>query len=203
MGSLVWEGSFTFFEGIFMKKLIIFSSFFLIFVACSSAPKRVLLDSSVPKKPDWTKEAKISWKKDKHIFYKGSYTVRGDQRASACVDLAKLDVKEALITEIQEDLKGAIDNASDSIRADAEIILNKSRSAKYDGQISGLRFNSSYWEKYALINHEHKITCYVLASISEGEYRETKRRVLNKITQANPKLKEAITNKQINFFREI
>ena len=86
--------------------------------------------------------------------------------------------------------------------ADAEIILTKARSANYSGQISGLRFNSAYWEKYALINHEQKITCFVLASISDPDYMETKRRVVNKISQANPKLKEAISNKQVDFFKK-
>ena len=98
-----------------MKNLLFFLSAIAV-VSCSSTPKRVLLDSSVSKRPKWTQKADVSWKKDKHTFYKRDYTVRGDQREDACIDLAELEVKEALITEIQEELKGAMDNASDSIR---------------------------------------------------------------------------------------
>ena len=165
-------------------------------------PSKVVLNTSSPNKPDWVDDAKISWKKDKKIYFKGEYTVRGNERTNACLDLAKLNVKESLITEIQEELKGAVDNASDSIREDAEIILNKSRSSQYRGAISGLRFTSSYWERYELATHEQKNSCYVLASISESDYLKTKRNVVNKITRANPKLKEAVLKKQVNFFEK-
>ncbi len=171
--------------------------------SCSSRPiGKTILDTSTPNKPDWVDSDKLSWKEDKNIFFKGTYAVRGDERANGCIDLAKLNAKEAVITEIQEELKGALDSAQDSIRADAEIILTNSRSARYQGVISGLRFTSSYWEKYALINYDQRISCFILGRISEAEFRKTKNNILNKITRANPKLKEAIAKKQINFFEE-
>ena len=187
-----------------MKEINLLNLFILaLLVACSSGPaKKIVLDSSTPDKPDWVESSKLSWKDDKKIFFRGTYTVRGDERANACVDLAKLNVKEALITEIQEELKGAVDSAQDSIREDAEIILTNSRSARYQGAITGLRFTSSYWEKYALVNYDEKVSCFVLGRISEVEFRKTKKNVLNKITRANPKLKKAIEKKQINFFEE-
>ena len=184
----------------FMKK-ILFLSIALI-CGCSSMPKKVVLDTSSPNKPNWVDDNRMSWNEDKRIHFKGNYTIRGNERANACIDLAKLNIKESLITEIQEELKGAVDNASDSIREDAEIILNKSRTAQYRGSISGLRFTSSYWEKYALATDEHKISCHVIGSVSEADYRKTKRNVLNKITRANPELKKAIAKKQIDFFKK-
>ena len=183
-----------------MKKILFLS--IALFWGCSSNPRKIVLDTSSPNKPDWVNDARISWNKDKRVHFKGDYTVRGNERANACIDLAKLDIKESLITEIQEELKGAVDNASDSIREDAEIILNKSRTAQYRGSISGLRFTSRYWEKYALSTDEQKISCYVLGSISQADYRKTKRSVVDKITRANPKLKKAMAEKQINFFQE-
>ena len=162
----------------------------------------MVLDTSSSDRPDWVDNSRISWKEDRRIHFKGDYTVRGNERANACIDLAKLNVKEALITEIQEELKGAVDNASDSIREDAEIILNKSRSAEYSGSISGLRFIGRYWEKYTLPTHEQKISCHVLGSIGEADYMKTKRSVLNKITRVNPELKEAVRKKQIDFFKK-
>ena len=171
--------------------------------SCSSVRlKKVVLDSSTPEKPDWVDSAQISWKEDKMIFFKGSYAVRGNERPNGCIDLAKLNVKEAFITEIQEELKGAVDSAQDSIREDAEIILTNSRSANYQGSISGLRFTSSYWEKYVLSNQDERVSCFILGQVSEAEFLKTKKNILNKITRANPKLKEAIANKQISFFEE-
>ena len=174
----------------------------LCFAVVPLPPKKMVLDTSTPNKPNWVDDSRMSWNKDKRVHFKGNYTVRGNERANACIDLAKLNIKESLITEIQEELKGAVDNASDSIREDAEIILNKSRTAQYRGSISGLRFTSSYWEKYALATDEQKISCHVLGSVSEADYRKTKRNVLNKITRTNPKLKKAIAKKQIDFFKE-
>ena len=183
-----------------MIRIIFFS--IVLFYGCSSTPRKMVLDASSSERPDWVDDSRISWTKDKRIHFKGDYTVRGNERADACIDLAKLNVKEALITEIQEELKGAVDNASDSIREDAEIILSKSRSAEYSGSISGLRFVGRYWEKYALATGEEKISCHVLGSVGEKDYMKTKKSVLNKITRANPKLKEAVRKKQIDFFKK-
>ena len=184
-----------------MKKILLISLIFI--YGCSSVSRKIILDTSSPDKPSWAKKSEISWEEKKKIVFKGDYTIRGDQRANACIDLAKLNVKESLITEIQDELKGAVDNASDSIREDAEIILNKSRTAQYRGSISGLRFTSRYWEKYTLTaTEEQKISCHVLGNISKSDYVKTKRNVVNKITKANPKLKDAMLNKQIKFFEE-
>ena len=138
-----------------MQKTLLLTLIVLLW-GCSSTPRKMVLDTSSPERPDWVDDSRISWSEDKRIHFKGDYTVRGNERADACIDLAKLNVKEALITEIQEELKGAVDNASDSIREDAEIILSKSRSAEYSGSISGLRFVGRYWEKYALVTEEQK-----------------------------------------------
>ena len=185
-----------------MKRIIFISLALALLGACSSGPKRVVLDSSSSDKPDWADSNKVSWKDDGKYFFRGNYTVRGNERSNACIDLAKLNVKESLITEIQDELKGAIDSAQDSIREDAEILLTKSRSSRYQGAISGLRFVESYWEKYAMANKEQKIACYVLGQIKEVDYTKTKRNVVDKITRANPKLKEAVIKKQIKFFEE-
>ena len=171
-------------------------------IGCSSTANKVVLDTSASDKPDWVDSSKMVWKDEGKNFFRGSYTVRGDERANGCIDLAKLNVKEALITEIQEDLRGAVESAQDSIKTDAELLLTKSRSAQYEGEISGLRFTSSYWEKYALVNGEEKTSCYVLSEIEDKDYMKTKRRIVNKIVAANPGLKKAISENQINFFKK-
>ena len=107
---------------------------------CSTSVKKIVLDTSSPKRPSWVDSSDLSWGKDGKYFFKGDYTIRGDERVNGCVDLAKMNVKESFITEIQEDLKGALASASESIKSNAEILLTKSQLSQYQGSISGLRF---------------------------------------------------------------
>ena len=141
-----------------------------LFVGCSTPMKKIILNSSSSKKPEWVDSSDLSWEKDKRYFFKGDYTIRGDERVNACVDLAKMNVKESFITEIQEELKGALASATESIQNSAEILLTKSQLSKYQGSIRGLRFKSKYWEKYVLANEEEKVSCYVLAEIDKKSY---------------------------------
>ena len=173
----------------------------LVISACSSIGKRVL-DSSSPRRPEWIDSSELTWRDDGKVFFKGNYVVRGNVRANACIDLAKLNVKENLITEIQEEIKGVLDTAQDSIREDAEIVFSKSQTSKYRGQIRGLRFTRRYWEKYASRDNKVKISCHVLGQINKKQYLKTKRNIVNKITNANKELKEAVIKKQIDFFKQ-
>lgn len=190
-----------------MKKqltTLLISSFTLILMtACSSTgPKKNILDQSSSKKPSWAESSKISWKKKNHIFFKATHTVRADERANGCLDLAKLDTKENLISEVKNEIKGSIDNAQQSISVDAEVVLGKVRSSGFEGAISGLRFTESYWEKYELSNGEAATTCHVLSQIEEKDYIKMKKNVLRKVIAVEPRIKDAIKKKQINFFNE-
>ena len=144
--------------------LFIFSLVFTFITACSSTgPKKVVLDQSSKKKPSWAESSKLSWKKKNHIFFKSAHTIRADERANGCIDLAKLDTKENLISEVKDEIKGSIDNAQQSISVDAEVVLGKVRSSGFEGAISGLRFTESYWEKYELSNGEasYHLLCFI------------------------------------------
>lgn len=180
------------------KGLIIFLGL-LGLTSCSSAPKRVVLDSSGDK-PSWTESSKLIWEDDGFVMLKVSHTVRGNERPNGCLDLAKLDAKENLISEIKSDVKGSIQNAQQSISEDAEVILGKVRSSEFEGSISGLRFDESYWEKYQVGDVEQKVQCHVLARMKREDYLSTKRSIVNKVAAVDPRLKEAITQKQIDFF---
>lgn len=181
--------------------LFIFSLVFTFITACSSTgPKKVVLDQSSKKKPSWAESSKLSWKKKNHIFFKSAHTIRADERANGCIDLAKLDTKENLISEVKDEIKGSIDNAQQSISVDAEVVLGKVRSSGFEGAISGLRFTESYWEKYELSNGEAATTCYVLSQIEEKDYIKMKKNVLKRVIALEPRIKEAINKKQINFF---
>ena len=174
----------------------------LFLVSCSTTmtKSKVILDSSSSTKPKWANSSKITWEKKGMVYLKATHTVQGNERANGCLDLAKLDAKENLISEIQNEVRGSLDNAQHSISEGAEIILGKARSAEFGGKISGLRFTESYWEKYQIGQIDQKLTCHVLAQIKMRDYTQTKRAVVNKVMKADPRLREAVAKKQINFF---
>lgn len=179
------------------SKLFLLSA--LISASCSTSPKRVVLDTSGDK-PAWTESSKLIWEKDGFVMLKASYTVRGNERPNGCIDLAKLDAKENLISEIKNEVKGSIQNAQESISEDAEIVLGKVRSSEFEGSISGLRFDESYWERYQISDADQKVQCHVLAKMKKDDYLSTKLSIVNKVAAVDPRLKEAITQKQIDFF---
>lgn len=140
-----------------------------------------------------------SQEKDKKYFIRSSHTVRGDERVNGCYDLARLDAKELLLSELANEVRGRIDNAQQSISENAEAILGKVRSGEFEGRITGLRFTEQYFERY-LVGGMERIDCHVLGAINENDYNQVKRNVVHKIADVDPRLKQAITRGQIDFF---
>lgn len=149
--------------------------------------------------PDWAKSSKISWYKDGYVFFKSRYTVRGDQRLNGCYQLAKLDTKQALLTEMSEDIKGALDVAEENLNEESELVFQQVRSSSFGGQVSGLRFLEQYHERY-LVDDQQRVECFVLARMSISDYKETKRKVVHKIASSDPQLKQMIRQKGVKFF---
>ncbi len=174
------------------------SGILALFVACASTPKKVVIDSS-PVRPTWMDTNKIAWDDGARVFLKSNHTVKGNERLNGCYDLARLDAKENLLSEIANDVRGRIDNAQQSISENAEVILGKVRSGQFEGQISGLRFSEQYFERYRIQDTE-RIDCYLLAEITLSDFNRTKQAVVNKVAEADPRLKEAIARQQIDFF---
>lgn len=172
--------------------------------ACSSLDmdKRRFLDSTTHEEssPRWVSNLKTTWEDKGKILLKSSHTVRGDERVNACFDLARLDAKETLLTEIAEDVRGTMDNAQQEISENAEAVLGKVRSAEFNGRITGLRFSEQYFERY-LIGGVERVDCHVLGEIKESDYNRVKSLVVNKLTAIDPRIKEAISQKHIDFFK--
>lgn len=176
----------------------------MLLVNCSNlTPRRIFLDSSLHKDaaPSWTTRLDTSWKNGNNLVFKTTYAVRGDERVNGCYDMAKLDLSEKVLTEIVQDVRGSIDNAFQSISEEAEIILGKVRTGEFEGRITGLKVRELYFERY-LTDMVERIDCHVLAEISVTDYHKTKQNVLYKVIQVDPKLREAITAKQVQFFKK-
>ena len=174
-----------------------------IFQGCAGThPRgRQFIDSSLHEDspPDWVRSLRQTWEKDGKVLVKTTHTVKGDERVNGCFDLAKLDAKENLLSEIANDVKGSIDNAQQSISENAEVVLGKVRSGEFEGKVTGLRFSEQYYERYS-IGETERIDCHTLGELSKTDYDQIKRAVINKVVAVDPRLKEAITKKQIDFF---
>lgn len=166
--------------------------------SCSTTGSKVVTDSSGDK-PSWAKSSKISWEENNKVFIRGTSTVRGNERVDACYDLAKLDAKEALVSEIQSDIKGVLDNSIQSISENAEVVLGKSRTSEFEGKIMGQRFSERYFER-AIVSDNERVECQLLSEISQKDYDRMKRLIVDKVQEVDPKIKEAIKQKHIDFF---
>ena len=177
----------------------------LLFTACSSMDiqKRRFLDSTshLDSPPEWVNSTKATWENKEKVFIRSSYSVKGNERVNGCYDLAKLDSKEALLSEISNDVKGSLDNAQQSISEDAEVVLGKVRTGEFGGRVMGMRFSEQYFERY-LVGQVERVDCHVLAEIKAGDYNRIKREIVDKIVSVDPRLKEAITKKQVDFFKK-
>lgn len=183
-----------------MKNVIIVLPALLIIAGCSSVQKgnRTVLDASKTK-GSWVDRSDLYWEESGKFYTKAQHTIRGDQQISGCFSLAKLDAKENLLTAMSEEVKGVLDNASLDISENAETVLGKVRSSKWEGTVYGLKFKESYFERYEIKGNE-RIDCAVLSEITKSDYDKTKQSVINKVAAADPRIKEAIIKKQVDFF---
>ncbi|MGK5087019.1 hypothetical protein WDW86_05630 [Bdellovibrionota bacterium FG-2] len=182
------------------KAMIVMTTVSLaVFAGCSSTGlKKVVLDES-SNKPSWVSNSHTTWEEGGKIFFKASQQVRGNERLNACYDLARLNGKEAVISGIQEDVKGALDSHEATLSENAEVLLNKSRSAELAGKISGLRFTEDYFVRYQIGDNE-RIDCYVVGEVTSSDYNKMKLAIVHKIEAADPRVKEQIAQKHIEFF---
>ncbi len=168
--------------------------------ACSSGGeiKKVVIDES-EQKPAWVGNSRTAWEESGKIYLKSSQQIRGNERLSGCYDLARMNAKTLLISEIQESIKGVLDTNEASLSENAEIVLSKSRSSEFSAAVAGVRFSAEYFARYR-IDDEERIDCHVLSEISKQDHTRLKRMVLSKVVEADPKVKEQIQKKHLDFF---
>lgn len=171
--------------------------------ACATAEskKRQVLDTGTEgaKRPEWVSSTRNAWDERDKTNFKSQASVKGNERLDACFDISRLNAKEAILTEASESIRGRLDEARQAISEDAETILQKSRSTEFSGKVSGIRFIETYYERY-LVNNQERIDCFTLAQLSQADFIKIKQGLLSDIFRVDPKLKEAVTQKQIDFF---
>lgn len=191
--------------GIMYLQLIILS---LAFYGCSTSSKvqdhKIVLERSSGKNemPEWTTAAKQSWKKKDLLYIKGQYTVRGNQRVSACYDLAKSEAKENLITEMTSNFRNEINGYTQGLNEEENQELNKMFISEVNGKVVGLRLGETAYER-SLINNVERINCYVLFEISESSYNETLRNSKKGISAVNKEIIEKLKDRGVDFMSGI
>jgi hypothetical protein len=190
-----------------MSSLFVIGNIVSTIGCASSAPKdptlqRTVIDSATQLKgaPQWVSSTKSSWNSNGGVELKGTYSVRGNERINACYEMAKIEAKKALITEFSEDLKGILDTGTQGMSEDMEMAFSQAMSSSFEGTVQGLRVKEQYYERY-LVSTNERLDCFVLAEIVQGDYNNMKRKIMYKMAEVNPKIKEALINKQLQFFK--
>ena len=189
-----------------MEKWLLVSSMLVSFGCATNSvsPKtRVVLDNSNRggSLPEWATSSKVSWDEGNLFMFKASFTVNGNQRVNGCYDLARFEVKEKLLSEIKEDIKGEINLASEGISDGVDPLLTKSMSSTINGNIKALRFQDEAFERY-LVNDVERVDCFVKARLEKSEYLKLRQAVLNNLISVSPGVADAIRKKQKKFFDE-
>jgi hypothetical protein len=179
----------------------------IVFSGCSSPGMKKLIIDSSGDKPDWVKTGKLSWEKDNLIYFKSKQTVRADQRVNGCYVVASNDNKELMLQGIASDMKGATDEAQTDLNENAELILGKVRSGKWEGKLYGFKDDEQYFERYQIKDEatgekSERVDCYVLSLVNKKDYNKTKQEIVNKVVAVDPRIREAITKKQVDFFSD-
>lgn len=149
--------------------------------------------------PEWTRDGKSSWDDGKNVVFKAEHTIRGDQRVNACFDLAKMDLKENVVTEISANIKGEINLASEGISEASETALTKSFTQQIEVNISGLKHKEQLFERY-LNGDTERVDCFVMATMTHHDYEMLKTNVLQKAARSNSELAEILRKRQSEFF---
>jgi hypothetical protein len=176
-------------------------------LACSTSPKsnqgRVVLENSLKGEdmPNWVSDTKTNWEQDNNLYFKSSYTIAGNQRVNGCWDLAKLDMKESLLSELSQDIKGEINLANEGISEGLDPLITKSIRTNIEGQVRGLKTQEQLFERYT-VNHVERIDCFVMGSMTKADYALLKNSVLKNLSSVSAEVAEAVRKRQKDFFTE-
>ncbi len=145
--------------------------------------------------PPWLRDSRMSWDDGDQHFIRASYTVAAQQRINGCMDLAKAEGKESLISEIANDIKGEIVRASQGLDAGEDEGLSKTWIEKFQGDTRGLRFSEAAYER-AIVNDVEHVECFVLGRIKNSDYAQIKNRILAGAAKTDTRIRKILEERQ-------
>lgn len=163
--------------------------------------KQVLDTGAGGSVPAWVQDAKVSWVADGNVHrFKAFHSIKGDERLTACYELAKLNAQEQITSEIWADFKAAVSHSTQGVSESTEDVFVQSRNLETRGNIRGLRFAEAFHQRY-LVNGMERIDCFVLGELSDADFRQMRSHILSPVVQASPELRKAIEEKHLDLYR--
>lgn len=179
------------------KKVILLSLFL---TACSSLQSnRKVIDSNSSSRPKWAEGTEIGWQDGDFTLLRSQYTIRGDQRINSCYDLARVDLKETLLTSLKDDITGELNLAGEGLSEGADPLLSKSFRSEFKGRVQGLSISEQYYERY-LVGDVERIDCFVLSKMKNSDYQRLKSQLLTNLIQVSEEVAQAVRGRQKEFF---
>lgn len=188
---------------------IVFLGCILGITACGSRPfssskqGRLVLDNSARggELPAWVSSGQVGWEQGDSMYFKSTYTVGSGQRVNGCYDLAKLDLKESLLSELSQDIKGELNLGSEGISEGLDPLVTKSIRTNIEGTVRGLKVREQYFERYVVSDVE-RVDCYVQALMTKTDYNKLKNSVLKQMASVSDDVAAAMRKRQHNFFND-
>ena len=172
----------------------------VLITGCSSLQtERKVIDSNASGRPAWAKVTTLSWTEGDQINIRSQYTIRGDQRINSCYDLARVDLKESLLTSLKDDITGELNLAGEGLSEGADPLLTKSFRSEFKGRLQGLGVAEQYYERYVIADVE-RIDCFVLSKMKNSDYQKLKSSLLTNLIQVSEDVARAVRERQKNFF---
>jgi hypothetical protein len=171
--------------------------------AASEGAGTTVIRASGPR-PAWVDGTESVWEKDDRVFFRSRRSIRGDERENGGLVMATNDNCERLLREIYGSIKAATDEAQLGLSEQAELVLGQVRSGKWEGPVYGLRAVAEYSERYLACRSAgdctERIDCWVLSSVSRADYNRTRSAIVDRVAAMDPRVREAIVRKQVDFF---
>jgi hypothetical protein len=151
--------------------------------------------------PPWVASGQVGWEQGDSVFFKSTYTVGANQRVNGCYDLAKLEMKESLLSELSQDIKGELNLGSEGISEGLDPLVTKSIRTNIEGTVKGLRMREQLYERY-VVGDVERVDCYVQALMSKVDYNKLKNSVLKQMASVSDDVASAMRKRQHNFFND-
>jgi hypothetical protein len=163
--------------------------------------KRFVTDNSLrgQEPPKWVADTRQIWEEGAQINRRGQSTILGHQRLSACYELAKVEAKTGLLTEIQEEIKGFLDVGETGLSEDVESAFNRAVTTNFAGKINGLQVRENFYERY-VVGGKERVDCFVLTAMKKTDFDSLRRSIINKVAEVDPRLRELAVQKQMALF---
>jgi hypothetical protein len=150
-----------------------------------------VISKSVEDTPDWVDSTKTSFTKEHQRYVVGKADIPGDTSPEKGVEVASLDGKAKLISEIKLKLEQQVQSASEGLNIGNDTLNKITALGTKIENVAGLFTSETYYEKWAMsdgYNQSTQYKCFSLVGMDLNEYRR----------QINIQIANSIGNKELS-----